>query len=142
MERMNEDFVGKMISHINKKDWWHCPPSDPYAYRKRGKFFASSFREAEFWGRPLDVPQHVIVSNPLIGDEDSIEVELFGHSVPKPRAGSAKALEWRWKLDKRMKKAALTRGYDAIVLLTPNAFAACRQQSKIPRSIELNILKP
>lgn len=139
---MKKEFAEKMIAHINKKDWWHCPPSDLDAYRKRGKFFASSFREAEFWGRPLDEPQRVIVSNPLIGDEDSIEVELFGQSMPEPRAGSAKVLEWRWKLDKRMKKAALTKGYDAIVLLTPKAFTTCCQQGKIPRSIELNILKP
>ena len=142
MDKMEEEFVQKMISHINKKDWWHCPPSDPGAYRKRGKFFASSFREAEFWGRPLDEPQHVIVSNPLIGDEDSLEIELFGHSIPEPRAGSVDVLEWRWKLDEKMKRAALTKGYDAIVLLTPKACTAYSQQGKIPRSVELNILKP
>jgi hypothetical protein len=132
MAKMEEKFVEKMISRVNKKDWWHCPPSNPDAYRKRGKFFASSFQEAEFWGRPLDEPQHVIVSNPLISDEDSIEIELFGHSMPAPGAGFVNVLEWRWNLDKRMKKVAQAKGYDAIVLLTPKAFTAFRQQGKIP----------
>lgn len=42
-------FHEKLIAHVNRKDWWHVPPRDPSAYSKRGKFFASSFREAEFW---------------------------------------------------------------------------------------------
>lgn len=88
MRRIRKESVQTMISHINKKGWWHCPPPDLYAYQKRGKFFASSFREAEFWGRPLDEPQHVTVSNPLIGDEDSIEMELFGQPIPEPKPGS------------------------------------------------------
>ena len=95
MGEIKKEFAQRMISHINKEDWWHCPPSDPCAYQKRGKFFASSFREAEFWGRPLDEPQHVAVSNPLIGDEDSIEMELFGHSIPEPESSSEGVLEWR-----------------------------------------------
>lgn len=142
MERVNESFVRKMIFHINKKEWWHCPPSDFNAFQKRGKFFSSSFREAEFWGRPLDVPQHVFVSNPLIGDEDNIEIELLGHPTAKPNAGAFDVLEWRWNLDKKMKEAALTKGYDAIALVTPKAFTSFVQQGKIPRSIELNILEP
>jgi hypothetical protein len=142
MNGLKKEFVQKMISHINKKDWWHCPPINLSAYQRRGKFFASSFREAEFWGRPLDEPQRVTVSNPLIGDEASIVMELFGHSIPEPEPGSAGVLEWRWKLDEKMKKKALAKGHDAIVLLTPKAFTAYGQQGKIPRSIEVNILKP
>jgi hypothetical protein len=142
MEGIKKEFVQRMISHINKKYWWHCPPSDPNAYQRRGRFLASSFREAEFWGRPVDEPQRVTVSNPLIGSEDSIEMELFGHSIPEPEPGCAGVLEWRWKLDAKMKKAALAKSHDAIALLTPKAFTAFRQQGKIPRSIEVNILKP
>src|SRR5580704_3808275 len=43
-----------LIAKINRKDWWHVTPADPRAYDKRGKFYASTFREGEFWGRPLD----------------------------------------------------------------------------------------
>ena len=57
----------KLLARINRKDWWHVPPADPKAYRQRGKFLASTFREAEFWGRPLDTPIRVRVSNPIIG---------------------------------------------------------------------------
>lgn len=132
----------KLIAHLNRKGWWHCPPEDSDAYRKRGRFYASSFHEAEFWGRPLDDPQHVNVLNPLIGDEDSIEIELFGKLMPEPKPGSPGAMEWRWKLDAKMKKASLSKGYDSIVVMTPKAFAAYRQQDKMPRSIELNVLNP
>lgn len=141
MKRIKKGFVRRMISHINKKDWWHCPPQDPKAYEKRGRFLASSFSEAEFWGRPLDQPQHVTISNPLIGDEASIETELFGHRMTEPAADSPRVLEWRWELDAKIKKAALAKGYDAIVLMTPKAFTAHREHDKIPRSIELNVLE-
>lgn len=107
-----DDMREKLIAHINRKDWWHVPPGDPKAYEKRGKFYASSFREAEFWGRALDEPHYVRVANPLIGDEESIERALFGRSVPVPDPTSPKVLEWRWKLDARMKKSALAKGYD------------------------------
>ncbi|MFZ0921608.1 MAG: hypothetical protein WA020_00980, partial [Candidatus Acidiferrales bacterium] len=67
--KRNTVFFEKLVAHVNRKEWWHVPPRDPSAYNKRGKFLASSFREAEFWGRPLDEPQRVAVSKPLIGDE-------------------------------------------------------------------------
>src|ERR1051326_2557287 len=41
-----------LISYINRKDWWHVPPEDPTAYQKRGMFLSSTFRQAEFYGRP------------------------------------------------------------------------------------------
>jgi hypothetical protein len=45
--------INRIVAHVNRKAWWHVPPQDPMAYSKRGKFFASSFAEAEFYGRPL-----------------------------------------------------------------------------------------
>jgi hypothetical protein len=66
---------------VNRKNWWHVPPANPNAYRERGKFLASSFREAEFWGRPLDDPQKVTVTRPLVGDDMAIEGELFGERL-------------------------------------------------------------
>jgi hypothetical protein len=64
MEATSRD---KLVARINRKDWWHVPPAAPKAYQQRGKFLASTFREAEFWGRPLDTPIRVRVINPIIG---------------------------------------------------------------------------
>jgi len=100
-EKTSPIFYQKLIAHVNRKDWWHVPPRDPSAYSKRGKFLASSFREAEFWGRPLDEPQRVTISRPLIGDEETIEKLLLGQRV----SGEDMAMERRWALDARMKKA-------------------------------------
>ena len=132
--------LAKLIQHVNRKSWWHVPPQDPEAYKKRGKFYASSFHEAEFWGRPLDQSMKVAVSNPLIGDERTIERKLFGRLIPHPVPDSDKVLEWRWNTDAKMKKLALKKGFDSIILLTPKAFATLKQQGKLPRSIELNVL--
>jgi hypothetical protein len=129
-------FHVKLIAHVNRKDWWHVPPRDPSAYSKRGKFFASSFREAEFWGRPLDEPQRVTIKRPLVGDEDTIEMILFARRVSSEDI----AMEKRWVLDARIKKAALAHGYDSIVLMTPQAFSAFNSIGTLPRSMELNIL--
>ena len=128
----------KLIAFVNRKDWWHVPPRDPNAYRKRGKFLASSFREAEFWGRPLDEPQKVIVARPLVGDEKTIERQLFGKRV----SDESISMDDRWKLDARMKSAALAKGYDSILLMSPQGFRRFRSASKVPRSLELNILMP
>src|ERR1700734_485348 len=125
-----------LVAHVNRKMWWHVPPRDPNAYAKRGKFLASSFREAEFWGRPLDDPQRVAITKPLIGDEETIERILFGRRMSNEDI----AMEKRWSLDKKMKRAALARGYDSILLLSPKAFAAVRATGELPRRMELNVL--
>ncbi len=126
----------KLIAHLNRKDWWHVPPQDPTAYHKRGRFLASSFKEAEFWGRPLDEPQRVSVAHPLVGDEKTIERKLFGRPVSKDDI----SMEKRWVLDEKMKKAALARGFDSIVLMTPKAYSEYKVNGRLPRSMELNIL--
>ena len=132
----NGVFFEKLVAHVNRRKWWHVPPRDPNAYCKRGKFLASSFREAEFWGRPLDEPQRVTVSKPLIGDEETIERELFGRRVSSEDITT----EERWKLDAKMRRAALRKGYDSLVLLAPKAFAEFQSTGKLPRSMELNVL--
>ncbi len=126
----------ELIARINRKDWWHVPPQDPSAYSKRGKFLASTFREAEFWGRPHDQPQRVTVVNPLVGDEETIERELFGRRVSTDDI----SIEQRWVLDAKMKRAALAKGYDSIVLMASKAFSEFKETGKLPRSMELNIL--
>jgi hypothetical protein len=129
-------FFESLVTHVNRKEWWHVPPRDPSAYSKRGKFLASSFREAEFWGRPLDEPQRVAVCKPLIGDEEAIEKKLFGRRVSSEDI----TMEERWKLDARMRRAALRKGYDSLVLMAPKAFAKFQSTGKLPRSMELNVL--
>src|SRR5580704_11326707 len=108
-EKTSSICYKKLIAHVNRKDWWHVPPRDPSAYSKRGKFLASSFREAEFWGRPLDEPQRVTVAQPLVGDEGAIERKLFGRRV----SSETISVKERWALDAKIKIAAQAKGYDS-----------------------------
>src|SRR6266404_7929389 len=121
-EKTSPIFYQKLIAHVNRKDWWHVPPRDRSAYRKRGKFLASSFREAEFWGRPLDKPEKVKIARPLIGDEESIEIKLFARRISR----QGMTVQERWMLDAKMKRAAMAKGYDSIVLMTPKGIAEFR----------------
>jgi len=135
------DRNAKLVEYINRKDWWHVPPRDPSAFDKRGKFLASTFREAEFYGRPLDQPDKVQIRLPLTGDEPTILRKLFGRVVTKGWPDDP-AMERRLALDGKMKRAALRKGYDSIVLMSRPGFAAFRAKGEIPRSIELNIFRP
>lgn len=128
--------VERIVGHVNRKKWWHVPPSDPMAYRKRGKFFASSFSEAEFYGRPLDVPERVTVTKPLVGDEQAIARVL---GIPPQHEGMS--LEEMAAHDARWRNAALAKGFDSIVLMTPPAFAKFKAEGKVPRSLELNLFQ-
>jgi hypothetical protein len=135
---MKKALYDRLVAHVNQKSWWHVPPRDPSAYQKRGKFLASSFRDAEFWGRPLDEPQKVCIAKPLIGDEETIEKSLFG----KRMSDEDIEMEERFKLDAKIKKAALAKGYDSIVLMASKAFMELKKTGKLPRSLELNIFIP
>ncbi len=64
------DDIQRLIEHVNRKDWWHVTPADPKAYEKRGKFLASSFGEAEFYGRPNHVDR-VTIASPVVGDNNT-----------------------------------------------------------------------
>jgi len=134
---MKSELYERIVAHVNRKSWWHVPPVDPNAYRKRGKFLASSFGEAEFWGRPLDDPQRVTVAMPIVGDEETIERGLFGKTVSTEDI----SVPQRFRLDAEMKKAALAKGYDSILLMSPRSFVRFKSTGKIPRSLELNILR-
>jgi hypothetical protein len=139
---MKKAYRQALIKRINRKDWWHVPPVDPKAYRKRGKFYSSTFREAEFWGRPNDIPEKVSVQNPVIGDEDAVCKLLFGRIFRlDPSLTPRQVLRWRWRLDARMKRVALRKGYDSIVILRQKEFQKLRQEGKLPHSMELNLLK-
>jgi len=144
---MKREYAEKLIQRINRKDWWHVTPVDPNSYSTRGKFLASTYREAEFWGRPNDTPERVTVKKPLIGDEETIERTLLGRYESKSwpnidediSAGKPFAAR-RYALDAKLFKAGRAQGYDAMVLLSPSNFAKFKAEGKIPLSIELNLL--
>ncbi len=105
------------------------------AYSKRGKFFASSFSEAEFYGRPLDEPQRIVIAKPLVGDEQAIAKAL---GIPPQHTGMS--LEEIAAHDVLWRNAALAKGFDSIVLMTPKALTRLTTDGKLPRSLELNLL--
>jgi hypothetical protein len=129
-------LVEKVVARVNRKRWWHVPPTDPNAYSKRGKFLASSFAEAEFWGRPLDQPERVTIAKPLVGDERAISKTL---GVPPQH--DHMTLEQIAAHDAVWRNAALKKGFDSILLMTPKCFAEFKATGKLPRSLELNILR-
>ncbi len=130
-----------LTKRINRKNWWHVQPLDPSAYHRRGKFYSSSFEEAEFYGRPGE-PERVAVKQPLSGDETYIEMTLLGEcpSVELNDSQSGEAvITARFALDQRLKEAALAQGYDCIALMTPRAWRKFLEEGMLPRSIELNV---
>jgi hypothetical protein len=133
---MNKALDERLIAYVNRKNWWHVPPVDPGSYKKRGKFFSVSFAAAEFWGRPLDEPEKVTISKPLVGDEKYIAKVL---GIPPQYEGMD--LEKIAEHDALWRNAALKKGFDAIVLMAPVTFAEWKRSGKIPRSLELNVLQ-
>jgi hypothetical protein len=134
--RLSPTLIEKAVKHVNRKNWWHVPPVAPDAYKKRGKFLASSFAAAEFYGRPLDDPQKVSIANPLIGDEKTISRAL---GIPPPHDGMS--LKQIAAHDALWRNAALKKGFDSILLMASKCFTEFKASGKIPRSLELNILK-
>jgi hypothetical protein len=132
---MKKALYDRVVTHVNRKNWWHVPPVDADAYKKRGKFFSVSFAAAEFWGRPLDEPERVTISKPLVGDEKRI-AKILG--IPPQHDGMT--LKQIAAHDAKWRNAALKKGFDAILLMSPKCFAEWNATGKIPRSLELNIL--
>lgn len=138
------DIRNVLLQKLNTSDWWHVPPCDPDAYKKRGKFLASTFLQAEFYGRPSDNPERVNVVNPLFGFSDSeILVKLFGKRKARKYLNyilnAENFYEARIELDAKMYKQAKAMGFDAIVLMTPQGKKALLKGRK-PNSIELNLI--
>ena len=136
---MNKALYDKLVAHVNRKSWWHLPPMDPNAYAKRGKFLASTYAEAAFYGifgagKPLE--QRATIAKPLVGDEKGIASVL---GIPPQYDGMT--LEQMAAHDAKWRNAALKKGFDAIVLMAPVAFAEWKKSGKIPRSLELNVLQ-
>lgn len=149
-----------LTDKINKSEWWHVHPADPDAYSKRGKFLASTYQQAEFYGRPNDIPDKVFIISPVYGfSEKEILLKLFPgernnrflkeYKKFKSRAFQPSAKDdykhveyWyqrRIRLDAAMFKKAKSLGHDAIVLLTRTGRKELERNRK-PSSIELNLL--
>ncbi len=138
--------IKSLIEQINKKKWWHSPPVDSNAYKKRGIFLSSSYKECEFYGRPYDNPVRVCLSNPLIDTEVNIITRIFGADSPQMEtfrglmSSSGKfGLKERFRLDAEIYRTAKKMGYDGIALVTAEGMRKIKEK-KLPRSIELNIL--
>lgn len=125
-----------LIRYINRKDWWHVTPIDTHVYDRRGKFLSSSFNDAEFYGRPNDVPERVAITRPVVGDNKMIERTLMGRVESHPNI----SIRRRFALDVKLFRSALHKGYDSIVLMTEKGFRQFKAEGKIPRSLELNIV--
>lgn len=140
-----KDFL---IEIINRSNWWHVPPSNSNAYQERGKFLASTYAQAEFYGRPNMESEKVNIKNPVFGFS---EAEILGQLFDKEELATLLTLcaelakadssiyEKRITLDAKMYSRAKQLGYDAIVLMTEAGKIALRKSRK-PSSIELNIL--
>lgn len=134
-----------LTEKINQSFWWHVTPKESTAYKKRGKFFASTYKQAEFYGRPNDIPEKVMISNPICGTS---EIEILKVLFPNEYEGlygtvSKDDRGWykrRINLDSKIYKRAKEIGYDAIVLLNNNAKEYLIKNKK-PHSIELNLCK-
>jgi hypothetical protein len=137
-----------LIAKINNSCWWHVPPGDSDAYKKRGCFFASTFAQAEFYGRPNDQPDRVNIKNPVYGFS---EMEIFEKLFTSERIANlalkdmensigAGMYKKRVALDRKMYVRAKQLGYDAIVLMTSQGRKDLQKKRK-PRSMELNLLR-
>lgn len=124
----------KLIAHINKHQWWRTALPSGKAVEARGVFCASSYREAEFYGRPIDMPFRVNLTNPLFGDETCI-MQTLGLLVPNQDISTKE----RFALDAKMMQLAARKGYDSIALVTSIAYKKYLATGTIPRSIELQV---
>lgn len=134
-----------LINKINSSDWWHVPPLDKNAYKKRGKFLASTYLQAEFYGRPNMQPEKVNIKNPVYGfSELEILRKLSPTSIAKTLLNEVLETnddfyEKRKALDKQIYKQAKSQGFDAVILMTESGRKTLLNNRK-PHSIELNIL--
>ena len=145
MDKNMSDIKKVIIYKVNRSEWWHVLPQDPEAYSKRGKFLASTYQQAEFYGRPSDTPERVNISNPVYGfSEKEILEKLFSgeHAASLLRKLEDSGKAWyqqRIDIDATMFEKAKFLGYDAIVLMNLSGKKDLARKRK-PRSIELNLV--
>lgn len=147
---MNQDYCSIkkiLLEKINASFWWHVTPCDPMAYNKRGKFLSSTYRDAEFYGRPNDEPEKVFVENPVFGfSEREILDQIMPGYENNQNIQNVLSNEYhpnwykrRIRLDAKMYRSAKRLGYDAIVLICQSGYKSLLKNRK-PYSIELNLL--
>lgn len=132
---------------INKSLWWHVKPRDIDAYKKRGKFLASTYLQADFYGRPNDEPEKVRIANPIFGfSEEEILNQLFPFEgseifkeLTKDDDNDPDWYKTRIEMDAKMCRRAKKMGFDSIVLMGRNGRRYLERNRK-PNSIELNLL--
>lgn len=147
MKNAQSNLNKTLIKQINRKNWWHSLPTDRNAYKKRGIFLASSYKECSFYGRPLNEPIKVRLSNSLINTEENIIEILFGEDSAQMKAYKSLVsytakdiLKTRFKLDAAIYKTAKKKGYDSIAIVTTEGFKGLKD-GKMPQSVELNIFE-
>lgn len=138
---MNIEHV--LINKINASNWWHVTPNDTEAYKKRGRFLASTYNQAAFYGRPNNQPEKVSIKYPLwAASEESLLKLLFPNTYRekfKMVTGSERNYyKQRIELDAQMHQKAKKLGYDCIVLLGFTGIHDLTRNRK-PHSIELNL---
>jgi len=138
-------MIDILIQKINQSTWWHVTPRDLGAYKKRGKFLASTYLQSEFYGRPKLEPERVEIKNPVFGfSENEILKQLFKSTelnLLKDIENTEKDFyQERIALDAKMYKKAKLLGYDSIVLMTAQGKTAL-QKGRKPNSIELNLIQ-
>lgn len=140
---MNKKQYIQLLKKVNNSNWWHALPRDSASYAKRGKFLASTYKQAEFYGRPNLIPEQIEIKKPLLGySELEILNILFGEKAEimlSKVLNSNNYYEERIQLDSKMAKTAKLLGYDSIILMTRSAKNAIKNYRK-PNSIELNLL--
>lgn len=145
--KLQEELKQTLISKINKSEWWHVRTRDPHSFEKRGQFLCSTFRDAEFYGRPIDMSIRVCISNPVFGfSEQEIWEQLFPEGYQQLKDLQLHDTEQstvvhRFYADAIMAFTAQASGYDSIVLICPSGKKSLENNRK-PRAIELNILYP
>jgi hypothetical protein len=135
---MKKELYDRVVAQVNRKKWWHVPPRDPNSYKKRGKIFDFIYKKTELLARRLDQPEKVRIEKLCISEKATIETALFGKKISDENI----EMDKRFALDAKIKKAALAKDYDSIVLMAPKAFTEFEKTGKMPRSLELNIFVP
>ncbi len=136
-----------LINKINSGKWWHATPCDPDAYNKRGRFFASTYLQAQYYGKPNDAPEKVTINNPVFGFS---EEEIWRQVIPSYRDNKLMMdilddtddenwYDRRITVDAKMFSAAKKLGYDSIILICQSGYKTLLKNRK-PHSIELNLL--
>ncbi len=135
----------RLVRSLNRRQWWHVVPLDPEAYAKRGKFYASTFEEAQFYGTPGPA-ERVEVHSPLVTDNAGLETFLSGKPIPSKLwdtlHGFGYSYQFRVSVDARLRDLAGSRGFDSIALLSEPGFQRWLSTGRVPRSVELNVLYP